>query len=524
MKLLNDSLYRLVHSLTATEKLQFKRHVKTKRSTENAAYLILFDLILKQKSYDTEILRNKMESTDANIADAKKYLYNVLIDFLIKGDEVEHHLIHQFNVLYKEARLLYKKGLFQESMSVLTEAKEIAYKYEYFNQLIEFIDFELLFIHILYREDYYKYIEKANHEKSIAIRNIDISHRYKCIYFKILHFGEKNSKEEKTVFLNQLELIIQSDEMVGPDISSFPFSAKLYYIRSLIVYYNFINSFENEYEQHDKLYKLWNEFPHMKEKYDAIYYTMLCAYINLRLVFKHFNGLSKLLEYLSASYLQKSSKKEEIVRKHVYFNLKCRLYMYMGNFTTSFKYATLTCELYSLEKNASSIFLLQRVFSYLQLSELHFISSNYQEANSCLNIIEEYYLKFSKTRMDVVSKFKIMKLLIKLAEGDCELFQKQYEANKIFIHRNKEADPRDIETIFMGFFKTIIWLDKPEILKKLKKFKNELIENKLHRIIENYIGFDFIAWIDSYTTKVPMEDIMSEKANKEYPEILSLDF
>lgn len=525
MKLSEDSLYRLVHSLSAAEKSQFKKHAKMQNAAD-AAYLILFDLLAKQKRYDLESIRNKMGHTVSNVIETKRYLYSALIDFLIKARPDEHSYTDVLNLLQREVRVLYKKGLFKEAYTVLKAAKEMAYKYECFNQLLELIDIERPFIRIIFKDGYYKQMEEIDHEKSNVIQNISSCDRSKMYYQKICYYQEKCSREGDLQYIDELHQPIQADILTTVETPNLPFLAKLNYRRSFVEYYFIIGNIEKEFEQHIKILELWNMFPYMKKKYSRLYYVWLVTYLDYCFIFKNFKGIGTLLKDIGHSNSLNAPKKESLVFKHNYLYLKCRLHEYTGNFTESLKCAILSTELSALEKNTSYMLVIERVLSYLGVSVIYFISAKYREASLYLDKIDEHYSVFSKTRMDIVAKLKIMKLLIQFAEGNLSLLQIQYEANKVFFHRGREKKTNQVGAIFMEFFKKIIHdgTSEKKIHEGLREFKNELIQKKLHHELEFYINFDFVSWIDSYITKVPMEDIMREKAHKEYPEVLTIDF
>ena len=67
----SDSLYRLIHSLTKSEKRQFK--IYTSLQAGNKMYIKLFDLIEKQMQYDEKELKSELKIKAFPVA--KIYLY-----------------------------------------------------------------------------------------------------------------------------------------------------------------------------------------------------------------------------------------------------------------------------------------------------------------------------------------------------------------------------------------------------------------------------------------------------------------
>src|SRR5215510_6551211 len=130
-----DILFQLIQSLEKAEKRHFKLYIK--RSSPNAELKIvrLFDVLDKMKDYEEKNLLKKMNGvTRPQLANLKTHLYKQILASLrlLKAtDSIDLQLNEQFD----HAHILYKKGLFLQSLKILDKAKETARANQKYNFL-----------------------------------------------------------------------------------------------------------------------------------------------------------------------------------------------------------------------------------------------------------------------------------------------------------------------------------------------------------------------------------------------------
>src|SRR5262249_17737458 len=121
-----DILFQLIRSLEKAEKRHFKLYIKRSSGREELKIVRLFDVLDKQKEYDEQSLLKKMPGvTKAELANLKSHLYKQVmasLRLLKSADSLDLQLNEQFDY----AHILYKKGLFLQSLRIIERAKEIA--------------------------------------------------------------------------------------------------------------------------------------------------------------------------------------------------------------------------------------------------------------------------------------------------------------------------------------------------------------------------------------------------------------
>src|SRR5258705_12091560 len=135
----SDSLFQLVQSLEKSEKRNFKLYIKRSSGNEDLKIIELFDALDKLKEYDETALLKKLPSIKKpQLSNIKVHLYKQLLAslrLLKSADSIDLQLNEQFDY----AHILYKKGLFQQSLKLLERAKETAkanQKYIFSTQVI----------------------------------------------------------------------------------------------------------------------------------------------------------------------------------------------------------------------------------------------------------------------------------------------------------------------------------------------------------------------------------------------------
>jgi len=122
----NDILFQLIHSLEKAEKRHFKLYIKRSSSNENLKIVQLFDALDKMNEYDEKILLKKIPSIQkTQISNLKAHLYKQVLAslrLLKSAESIDLQLNEQFDY----AHILYKKGLFLQSLKILEKAKETA--------------------------------------------------------------------------------------------------------------------------------------------------------------------------------------------------------------------------------------------------------------------------------------------------------------------------------------------------------------------------------------------------------------
>jgi hypothetical protein len=138
----SDTLFQLIHSLEKSEKRHFKLYIKRSSTKEDLKIVQLFDALDKLTDYDEKNLLRKLPGIQKpQLSNLKTHLYKQILAslrLLKSADSIDL----QLNEMFDYAHILYKKGLFQQSLRMLDRAKETAKANQKFNFLVQVLALE----------------------------------------------------------------------------------------------------------------------------------------------------------------------------------------------------------------------------------------------------------------------------------------------------------------------------------------------------------------------------------------------
>jgi hypothetical protein len=124
MRLSSRDLHALVHSFSANEKMLFKRFNASAK--KDAAYLVLFDVLVSRKEYNEEKLQKilKKKNIRVHLQSLKGYLYDQLMLFL-RNNTTETQAA-KMRRMTAEAEILLARGLKKNSFELFKEQIELS--------------------------------------------------------------------------------------------------------------------------------------------------------------------------------------------------------------------------------------------------------------------------------------------------------------------------------------------------------------------------------------------------------------
>ncbi|MFT6871156.1 MAG: hypothetical protein ACJAVN_000153 [Roseivirga sp.] len=135
-------LFELIHSLTKSEKRSFKLFAKRSGATSDAKFIRLFDVMERIDIYDELAIRKRLpDVSSTQFANLKSHLYAQILASLrlsnLKSD-IDIELREQLDYI----RVLYKKGLYHQSLRLLNRAKNTTGDYRKDLFQLSLLDYE----------------------------------------------------------------------------------------------------------------------------------------------------------------------------------------------------------------------------------------------------------------------------------------------------------------------------------------------------------------------------------------------
>lgn len=136
-------ILRLVSSLSASERIYFKKNVNPQFSGKKKNHLLLYEAIIKHRVETIDQLKERFKGTsiEKHFASEMNYLFEAIMKALIQKSFIKSQDKQAIKYILS-VDLLLEKGLVRRAHKVVTKAKSLAYYFEDFTTLIKAIEQE----------------------------------------------------------------------------------------------------------------------------------------------------------------------------------------------------------------------------------------------------------------------------------------------------------------------------------------------------------------------------------------------
>lgn len=236
MKKASDDLFRLIKSLTKSEKGYFKKFAARNSPSGKSNYITLFNAVDSMEKYDEDELKKKLKSLpfSSQIPVYKVYLFNLILKALQLYGSYEN-TDTKISEMVAGASMLAKKQMPKEALKILKKAKEIAYKFDNEKALLDilFLERNIIMVapdkHILERR-------KALYEEHKSfIDRLSNRFYYTWLSDRMVMYVEHKGDIREINRGEEMDKIIADPYMQSSDLAM-GFSAKVFYYHTHLFY------------------------------------------------------------------------------------------------------------------------------------------------------------------------------------------------------------------------------------------------------------------------------------------------
>lgn len=509
-----DPLFVLIKSLNKAEKRHFQLHAGKTKSKEEVLFVQLFQALDKMKQYDEEQLFRKVPAIKKQqLSNLKAHLYKHLLTslrLLHKQKDPVLELREQLDY----ARVLYNKGLYAQSLKLLTRIKAQAKEWQEPVLCHEIIEFEKLIelrhitrslenrAEVLSTESK-RYSQQLSTMSSLS----SLSLRLYGLYLKVGHArDEKDYLMLKSFFENNLPDI--THEKLG-------IYERLHLYQAYCWYYYILQDFALFYRYTQKWVDLFDEFPLLRDTDPELY---IKAVHNL--LTAHFYTMNH------ASFLTVLKGLEKFVTRHNdQFNENTRLsafvYLFTAKINKHFLEGTfkeglkLVPELNAgIEAHRLKIDTHRVMVFYYKIACLYFGSGDNHHAIDYLNKIIQ--LRIGNLRADIQCFARILHLIAHYELENYSLVE--YLVKSVYHFLAKHKDLGLVIEAIMEFLRKNLYTHPKELrpaFKHLKERLETLSRNPYEK--RSFLYLDIISWLESKTEGRPVQAIVQQKFRNKVP-------
>lgn len=505
-----DILFQLIHSLEKAEKRHFKLYIKRSSSKEDLKIILLFDAIDKLNEYDEKALLKKLPSIQKiQLYNLKAHLYKQILAslrLLKSADSIDLQLNEQFDY----AHILYKKGLFIQSLRILDKAKETARTNQKFTFLTQVLALEKRIESLHVTRSIKNRAEMLSQEALMVSNHIQIMTRLSNLalllyswYIRNGHARNEEDEERIKEFM-QNNLPVDAWEQTG-------FYEKLYLYQSYCWYAYIRQQFLMYYRYSKKWADLFEEHPLMKRVETGHYikglHNLLNAHFDLR-DHKRFEETLKVLEKFSLT---------ERVQENDNFRVQCFLYIAQAKINQHFLKGTFKEGLELVkgieEKLKGDALFIDRhrvmVLKY-KMACLYFGSGDF---DTCIDYLQPIINSNTDLRYDLQCYARLLHLLAHFELGNFELMESlsrsvyRFMAKMENLTRIEEEILKLVRRSFINSYQ--LKTELQPFVEKIRQYEKDRFQTRV------FVYLDIIAWAESKIYKKTLSEIMFQKYQKE---------
>lgn len=504
----NDPLYLLVKSLSKSEKRNFKLYVNRLQSNEDSKFIVLFDILDKQNEYNEEkIFQKAIDISKSQLSNLKAHLYRQILQSLrlnASNQDLDIYLREQIDY----AKLLYNKGLYNQSLKMLDKAKVTATEFEKNALLLEILEFE-------------KHIEGQYITRSIDSTSEEITTSSSLLNKKIVGTNNFSNLGIRLYGLylrtshvrNEKDYMFVSEffksNLPAYNIDQLSFFEKLYLYQSYVWYNYIVQDFLTCYKYASKWVDLFEENQHLIPVYADLYLKGLHNLMAALFFINHkpkFNETILKLEKLGAEeFIINNENNSVLLFQYLYIN-KINYHFMNGDFSGGLYLVDKIEE--GLERYTKKIDDNRILNFYYKIGCLFFGSGDNVNAIKYLNKVINHT---AQIRGDIHSFSRILKLIALYEMGNMEMVEYQLKSVYRFLYKLEEMN--QVQQYIINFLRKVPSMDTVSVKKEFIKLRTNLIKLQQDPYEKRaFLYLDIISWLTCKIENRSIQDVMREKA------------
>jgi hypothetical protein len=508
-----DNLFQLIKSLSKSEKRNFRLYVNRLKSGEGTKFLQLFDILDKQEEYDeSTILKKATTIKPRQLSNLKAHLYKQLLKSL-RLKYLNADLEINIREWIDYARVLYNKGLYKQTLRVLSKAKSLSRINKKDMLEMEIIEFEKL-IELQYitrslenRADELTSEARITGQKIISAQNYsNLALKLYSLYLKVGAARNKKDMMMVTSFFN-------SNFVPPEDMNRCNFWEKLF-VYQAYVWYNYITqNFLMCYKYGQKWVDLFRENREMIYNQTDMYLKGMNSLLNAIYMLRYHSKFEEELKNLSRLIENANiPQNDNNLRLYYLFTYKHRLNYHFLEGTFSEGLDLIPKINQYIEDYSRHLDNHRILVFYYKMASLYFGSGDYRSTIKYLNYILNY--KDISIRQDFHCFARILNLVAHFELGNDELVEYQVKSTYRFLYKMESL--QKVQRYVLDFLKRLALIKPEELRSEFKKLHNKLVslqENPFEQ--RAFLYLDIISWLESKIENRSVQEIIREKALNE---------
>lgn len=504
---LTDNLFNLIKSLSPSEKRQFSLYVGRIGVNADSKFLSLFKVMAKQKVYNEELILQNTNISKQQLSNVKGHLYRQLL-ISLRLNPVHQNVPINIREQMDFAYILYRKGLYKQSLKILDKAKATALQFEEKVMAYEILEWEKIIES--------QYITRSIHNRAetliketeelggLNMISGQLSNLSLQLYSTFLKMGHARTEEEA----NSIKKYFK-EHLPSYNLKNLGFKEKLWLYKAHLWYGFITQNFLSCYRYSTKWTELFDEYPHLISINPVSYlkgnhYLLETLFLlNQPELFE--KTLKSLEEKLKDPVIPDDDNTASLAFLYVYSN-KLNLRFMKGNFSNGDPLVE-TIEK-KIKKYNTRIDRHHIMIFYYKIASLYFGDANYTR---CIEFLKKIINnKNLEMREDLMCFSRILNLVAHYEAGKDYHLEKLIKTTYKFLIRMN--DLHEVQKEMIKFLRNLPNVSPLEIKDEFRKLHRTLKQYEDHPYERRaFLYLDILSWLESNIENRPVAEIISEK-------------
>lgn len=503
----SEDLFQLIRSMGKAEKRHFKLYITRSSSRSDLKVIRLFDLIDKMKEYQEEQVLKKIPSIQkGQLPNLKAHLYKEILSSL-RLLKTTDSLDLQLHELIDHAHILYKKGLFLQSLKILEKGKELAKSNHKFTFLAQLIALEKRIESLHITRSMQDRAETLSAEAIEISTHIDAVTRLSNLALQLYSWYIRKGHAHNDAEVAELTRFFKS-HLPENAWAQTGFYQRLYLAQSYCWYAFIRQDFITYYRHTHTWVELFEQLPLMKRVETGHYIKGLHNLLNAHFDLRNQTRFAATLKRFD------SFSKTERVQKNENFRIQTFLYLSQAKINQHFLRGTF-CEGLALVPGIESRLSEYELFvdphrvmvlTY-KIAMLYFGSGDF---SACIDYLHKIINDKPGLRADVQCYARLMHLLAHYELENYEIME--HLSRSVYRFMEKMDHLTEVEEEILKFLRRSMYISPYEMKTELVKFYNKikpLEKNCFQSRIIVYL--DIFSWLESKIYNKRLSEVVKEK-------------
>lgn len=504
-----EPVFELIRSMSKAEKRNFKLYATRLSGNQQAKFIALFDCLDGMEEYNEKRILQRCPIKKEQLPNMKAHLYKQIL-VSIRLLEVQHSLHMQLHEQLDFARILYNKGLYQQSSKLLDKVADLALQSEQYTVALDFIELQKKIDTQNTTRGMISKSEKLNRLADTLCDRItrisELANIATQLYGLYLQLGYTRTQKDINLIIHVYGQRLSKYENLPEDKLSF--TERFYLYQAYAWYHYILHNMLLCYKNVRHWITLFDEHPQMKRlMFDAYMrgYSRLLDSLFLLRSYKRFAQTLNTFEHEIAG-IDNVGDNSRMIALQIHYTHQINKSFYEGAFNEGIKIIP-EVEAF-IQRYQNHLDIHHRMLLYYKIACLYFGNGDYDACMSYLKRIIS--TRDPLIRRDLQCYARILNLICSYESGSD--YNIDYQIRAVYVFLDKMNDLQQVQKEMMHFLKrlnSVYASDLKEAFRKLYETLKPYEHHPYERRTFYYL--DVLSWLQSKVEGIPVGEVIRRR-------------